>query len=105
MAYTKLIMQNQYTGEIKEAPVGFSWTTVFFGQFVPLVRGHYSGAAIWFFLPFITFGISIFVFPFAYNKGYVKYLINKGYQVKHSMLPIEVIASKLKMAIPVIEEE
>lgn len=44
MAYTKLIMENPNTGEIKEAPVGFSWTVFFFGFFsAPFQRGLEMG--------------------------------------------------------------
>ena len=40
MAYTTLTMENNNTGGIKQAPVGFSWTCFFFGGLVPLFRGH-----------------------------------------------------------------
>jgi hypothetical protein len=63
------------TGLIKEADWGFSWKTLKFGAFVPLVRGDLA----WFFIGIIlagcTFGFALLVFPFTYNKIYVKKLL------------------------------
>lgn len=105
MAFTTLIMKHPHTEQIKKAPVGVSWTSLFFGPFVPLVRGHYSGAFLWFILAVCTAGAGPFVQMFIYNKRYVRRLINNGYQVKYSPAPIEHVASKLKMSLPVISEE
>jgi len=104
MAFTKLIMQNQYTGEVKQAPIGFSWTSLFFGGFVPIVRGNYGAGFLWIFLSICTGGFAVIVQAFIYNKKYLNFLINNGYQVKHSQMPIEHVASKLNMTLPVLSE-
>lgn len=61
----------------KNGVIGFSWTTLFFGAFVPLFRGDIA----WFFIMLIaaacTFGLSLLVFPFIYNKIYTKNLLIK----------------------------
>lgn len=66
-------------GVVKEVKVGFSWTMFFFGGFVPLFRGDIK----WFFITWLvaifTAGLSAFVFPFLYNKIYIKELLEKGY--------------------------
>lgn len=67
-------------GFYKEAPTGFSWTTFFFGFFVPLFRGWYGYAAICFAAAVVTFGFSGLVFPFLINKHYAKHLLEQGYQ-------------------------
>ncbi|HHY06891.1 MAG TPA: hypothetical protein GX532_07965 [Clostridia bacterium] len=66
-------------GMVKQVKVGFSWTALFFGVFVPILRGDWKWALIMVFLAIITFGISWIVFPFVYNKIYINNLLEKGY--------------------------
>ena len=68
-------------GVTKTVKVGFSWTMLFFGIFVPLVRGDWKWGLISIVLAPITFGISWLVFPFIYNKLYINDLKDKGYKV------------------------
>lgn len=82
MAYTKIILENPKTGEVKEAPVGFSWTVLFFGCFPPFLRGDRKWAIIIFLLTLLTFGLSGLVFMFIYNELYIKDLIASGFKVK-----------------------
>jgi hypothetical protein len=79
------MMKNKLTGEIKEAPLGFSWTTLLFGVFVPLIRGDFKWFVIFLILAFITAGLVWFVVPFIYNKIYVKELISKGFRPADDM--------------------
>ncbi len=76
LAYFK----HEKTGLIKEAPVGFSWTTFFFGFFVPIFRGAWLLAIICILVSIITVGIAWLVFPFIINKLYIKHLLETGYQ-------------------------
>lgn len=66
-------------GLIKECKIGFSWTTFFFGFFVPLFRGDFKYFLIMIILAFITSGLCWLVFPFFYNKWYIKDLLSKGF--------------------------
>ena len=70
---------NEYTGKYKDAPLGFSWTTLFWGFFPALFRGDWKWAIIQFLLAIVTSGISVLVMPFLYNKLYIKDLLNKGF--------------------------
>ena len=72
MAFATVTIEDKKNNIIKEAPVGFSWTVLFFGGFVPLVRGDWG----WFFIMLIagivTFGISGIIFAFIYNRTYLQ---------------------------------
>lgn len=72
-------LKHHQTGVVKLAPLGFSWTTVFGGVFVPLFRGDLKWCCIMMIAALFSFGMSWLVFPFLYNKLYVKDLIEKGF--------------------------
>jgi len=76
---TNIRLENIHTKEIKEIAIGFSWTSLLFGAFVPLLRGD----IVWFILSIIiaivTAGIGWFFIAFIYNKIYAKKLISQGY--------------------------
>jgi len=76
-----LTMENPKTGAIKQAPVGFSWTVLFFGIFPPLFRGDWKWLIIMWMLMLFTLGLSNLVFMFIYNKLYIKDLIGQGFKV------------------------
>jgi hypothetical protein len=105
MAYNSLMMENPQTGRIKDASVGFSWTTLFFGIFVPLVRGDGKWALIMFLLGLLTFGLSWLVFPFLYNKLYLKDLLGNGFKVRLAAHgSVDALSSRLGMSLPLFEE-
>ena len=81
MAFATITFENK--GVIKDAPVGFSWTTFFFGFFPALFRGDWLWAVIIFGASFVTFGIAGFVFAFIYNRLYIQGLIKQGYKVRN----------------------
>ena len=68
-------------GVTKQVKKGFSWTMLFFGIFVPLIRGDIKWFVISLVAAFVTVGISWLVFPFIYNKLYLNDLLNKGYVI------------------------
>jgi uncharacterized membrane protein YjjP (DUF1212 family) len=81
MAYDVITFENPDSGLIKKAPAGFSWTTFFFGFFVPLFRGDWKFVAIMLVLSMITFGLSQWIFAFLYNKWYIEKLASNGFKV------------------------
>lgn len=75
----KGVMQNDL-GLIKNIKIGFSWTTFFFGFFVPLVRGDWKWFLIMVIAGIITAGLANLVFCFIYNKIYINDLLEKGFK-------------------------
>ena len=62
---------------VKESYLGFSWTTFFFGGFVPLFRGDYLAFLIMIVAQCFTFNLANIIFCFIYNKIYTRNLIEK----------------------------
>lgn len=84
MAHTVIAVSNGV--EIKKVPLGFSWTTFFFGGFPALIRGDWITGLVICVLNFITWGIAGIIAAFMYNKIYAKSLFEKGYSI-HSTPP------------------
>lgn len=75
----KRMMKNEI-GQVRIVKEGFSWTTLFFGAFVPLCRGDWKWFLIMIVAAMLTFGLSSIVFCFLYNKFYINDLLEKGYR-------------------------
>ncbi len=105
MAFDKLILKNPNTGEIVQAPVGYSWTTLFFGFFPALFRANFKWAAIQVLVAMFTFGFSQIVFSFIYNKLYVKDLLfTRGFKVQGSQKGnLQNVSTKLGLELPMAE--
>lgn len=104
MAYAKIFFENPRTGQMKAAPVGFSWTTFFFGFFPALFRGHWSGFLIILLISLITFGLSNLVFMFIYNKMYINHLLSEGYRAKSATNDLDYVQQKLGMHLPRLDD-
>lgn len=103
MAFTTMILENPRTGKIKRAPVGFSWTVLFFGCLPAIFRGDWKWALLMTLLITATFGLGWFVFMFKYNKLYITDLIRAGYQVKAVELgTVSQVSQKLGMHLPIL---
>lgn len=102
MAFTTVTFKNPMTGQMKLAPIGFSWTTFFFGFFPALFRGDFKWAIIQFILAMLTMGLSTLVFCFIYNKLYVRDLLGAGYQAMASSGNLDFVSAKVGMQIPVL---
>ena len=62
-------------GTLTKGFVGFSWTTLFFGFFVPLFRGDWKWFLIMIIICILTLGIANLVLCFIYNRIYTKSLL------------------------------
>lgn len=72
-------LRQKDSGLIIKAPTGFSWTSLFFGWFVPAFRGDYKWVFVWIGLAIVSFGFSWLIIPFVYNKGFIRRTMEKGY--------------------------
>ena len=82
MAYTTLTLENRKTGEMKHAPVGFSWTSLCLFFCPAIYRRDWKSVALMMPLCILTLGLANIVFFFTYNKLYVKHLLARGYRIK-----------------------
>lgn len=81
------------SGVAKEIKVGYSWTSFFFGFWVPAIRGQWSDFAIMFISLVPTFGILPLIWTFKINKMYCQHLLEKGYKPA-SQEDADLLASK-----------
>ncbi|MDR1693876.1 MAG: hypothetical protein LBR70_01595 [Lactobacillaceae bacterium] len=88
MAKTILKLKNISTGDIKTAPLGFSWTVLLFGFFVPLYRRDWDMALLMILLYILSFGLVSIVFAFFYNKMYARSLFERGYDLLYFWGPL-----------------
>ena len=107
MAKGKIVLSNKFTQMKKEAPIGFSWTVLFFGFFPPIFRGDWKWFLVMFLLSFVTAGISSLVLSFFYNKLHIKDLLKDGYRVVAASYTddLAVVAGDLDMPLSVITQE
>lgn len=95
----KIILQHPHSGIIKTAPVGFSFTTLFFGPLPALFRGDLK----WFIIQFLVFWMFIpgLIFACIYNKLYLRQMLERGYKVKSvEGATIEALNTQLSMELP-----
>ena len=127
MAHNKIFFEHPTTKDSKEAPVGFSWTLLAFGIFVPLFRGHWRWAFILFMAHFILMMIASILFTgranaeeitqiapslidipmaFYYNSIYIRELVETGYKAKAILRGnIEEVSHQLQVEIPAVKSD
>ncbi|MDO5563445.1 MAG: hypothetical protein Q4F74_07535, partial [Synergistaceae bacterium] len=66
-------------GQLRTAKVGFSWTVLFFGSFVPICRGDVKWAMFMLLASLLTVWLARIVFSFTYNGTYIRGLLERGY--------------------------
>jgi hypothetical protein len=84
----QIYLKHPVTGQKKKTKVGWSWTSFFFGFWVPLLRGDWKWATISFLIQWplglATLGISGLILAFVlgskYNGWYLDGLYEQGYE-------------------------
>jgi hypothetical protein len=99
MAHAVITLTNGV--EVKNAPVGFSWTTFFWGPFPALMRGDWKWGVILLIGAALTSGFTSIIAGFVYNKFYIKDMLAKGYKV--NSMPPNVTDDTLKAYLGTVE--
>ncbi len=93
----KRIALTHTNGLHKEAFIGFSWTSLFFGFIPAIFRGDFLGVVVYLFLAFllITFTAGLGLLPFwilwaiFYNKWHTRRLVERGYQITGGEIDVD----------------
>lgn len=81
----KILVKHQQSGLVKSGYVGYSVTYLFFGWFVPIIRGEIGIGVLHLILTVVTFGaFQWLVMPFLYNKQYMSRLLTNNWQLSDS---------------------
>ncbi len=83
------------SGMTKIGYVGFSWTYMFFGPFVPIIRGEVAVGLFHFILSSITFLFFHLIEIFLYNGQYMRRQLTDGWQLDRSDRNFPYVAGKL----------
>ena len=63
----------------KNGYLGYSWTYLCFGWFVPVVRGELGVGVLHLVITLVSFGLSQLIFPFLYNRQYMNRMLTSGW--------------------------
>jgi hypothetical protein len=69
------------SGLVKTGYIGYSWTYLVFGWFVPVIRGELGIGALHFLLTLVSLGLSQLIFPFLYNRQYMSRMLTSGWRL------------------------
>ncbi len=69
------------SGLVKTGYIGYSWTYLLFGWFVPLIRGELAVAVLHLVITVFSAGISQLIFPFIFNRQYMQRMLTAGWHL------------------------
>ena len=78
---TSVNIKHTSSGLTKTGYYGFSWTYLFFGWLVPMIRGELGVAALHLLFSIFSLGIWQLIACFIYNKQYMQRLITTGWEL------------------------
>jgi len=85
------------SGLVKDGYVGYSWTYLVFGWFVPMFRGELVIGVVHFVFTLISAGLSQLFFPFIYNRQYMTRMLTSGWQLDSSDSNYELAKRRLNI--------
>lgn len=95
----KVRIIHEASGIAKDGYVGFSWTYLLFGWFVPVIRGEVGIGLIHLVITFVSFGLSQLIFPFLYNRQYMNRMLTSGWALDSNDVNYELAKLKLNIVI------
>jgi hypothetical protein len=93
----KVRIIHEASGIAKDGYVGFSWTYLLFGWFVPVIRGEVGVGLIHLAITFVSFGLSQLIFPFLYNRQYMNRMLTSGWKLDSADPNYELAREKLNI--------
>jgi CHASE2 domain-containing sensor protein len=85
------------SGIARSGYVGYSWTYLLFGWFVPVIRGEVGIGVLHLVITFVSFGLSQLIFPFLYNRQYMNRMLTSGWALDCNDLNYEIAREKLNI--------
>jgi hypothetical protein len=97
---TSVLLRHSQSGLTRKGYVGFSWTYLFFGWFVPLFRGELMVAALHLLFTLVTGGLWQLIVCFLYNRQYMMRMLTSGWSLADSDARNAMAASRLDIVPP-----
>jgi hypothetical protein len=98
--FSKACAHGAFSQWHREGGVGYSWTYLVFGWFVPVFRGELGVGVLHLVITLVTFGLSQLIFPFLYNRQYMVRMLTDGWQLDATDLNYELAKHKLNIQGP-----
>jgi len=81
---TSITVKHKVSGLSKKGYYGFSWTYLFFGWLVPLIRGELGVAALHLLFSICSLGLWQLIACFLYNRQYMERKLTSGWEIAGS---------------------
>jgi hypothetical protein len=81
----------------KNGYIGYSWTYLLFGWFVPVIRGELLVGVLHLIITLVSFGLSQLIFPFLYNRQYMSRMLTSGWMLDSADPNYEIARQKLNI--------
>lgn len=101
MAHNAIFFENPRSARQRKAPVGFSWTTLFFGPMPLLFRGEMAWFLVSLGLTVLTLHTSNVVLAFMVNRLYIQDLLKRGFKARNVLHgDMDEVAKELGLRLP-----
>ena len=95
----KVRLIHSSAGITKNGYVGYSWSYLIFGWFVPVYRGEIGIGVLHLVIALISVGLSQLIFPFVYNRQFMNRMLTSGWQIDPTDPNYEIAKQKLNIVL------